>query len=74
MNSPVYGRSINGRKSFDLRSWLTAVAQSQGNPFNDFNKGAYARVKNVLLRSAEKLHEEDTTSRRRTRCAAGVRL
>lgn len=36
-----------------------AVAQSQGNPFSDFNKGAYARVKNVLLRSAEKMPEED---------------
>ena len=36
-----------------------AVAQSQGNPFSDFNKRAYGRLKDILLRSADKMPEEN---------------
>ena len=36
-----------------------AVAQTQGNPLSEFNKRAYGRVKDILLRSAEKMPEEN---------------
>jgi len=35
------------------------AAQNQNNPFSTFNKYAYAHVKNILLRSAEKVPEDD---------------
>jgi uncharacterized damage-inducible protein DinB len=35
------------------------AAQGQGNPFSTFTKFAYAHVKDILLRSAEKVPEED---------------
>jgi uncharacterized damage-inducible protein DinB len=38
---------------------LPAVAWSQDNPLSTFNKGAYGRTKDVLLRSAEKMPEEN---------------
>ena len=38
---------------------LPAVAWSQDNPLSAFNKGAYGRTKDVLLRSAEKMPEEN---------------
>ena len=38
---------------------LPAVALSQDNPLSTFNKGASARVKDILLRSAEKMPEEN---------------
>src|SRR5712692_2663939 len=37
----------------------TAVAWSQDNPLSAFNKGVYGPVKNILLRSAEKMPEEN---------------
>jgi uncharacterized damage-inducible protein DinB len=37
---------------------LPAVAWSQENPLSTFNKGVYGRVKDILLRSAEKMPEE----------------
>src|SRR4030088_2021850 len=37
----------------------TAVALAQDNPLSSFNKGAYGGVKNILLRSAEKMPEEN---------------
>ena len=36
-----------------------AVASSQDNPLSTFNKVAYGRVKDILLRSAEKTPEEN---------------
>jgi uncharacterized damage-inducible protein DinB len=36
-----------------------ALAQDNPNPFSTFNKIAYARVKDILLRSAEKMPEEN---------------
>ncbi|MFY9582950.1 MAG: DinB family protein [Candidatus Acidiferrales bacterium] len=36
-----------------------AVAWSQDNPLSAFNKGVYGPVKNILLRSAEKMPEEN---------------
>src|SRR5271165_3357976 len=36
-----------------------AAAPSQDNPLSTFNKFAYAHVKDVLLRSAEKMPEEN---------------
>jgi uncharacterized damage-inducible protein DinB len=36
-----------------------AVAQTEANPLSAWNKQAYARIKGVLLRSAEKVPEED---------------
>ena len=38
---------------------LPAAALAQDNPLSTFNKGAYARVKDILLRSAEKMPEEN---------------
>jgi len=38
---------------------LPAVAWSQDNPLSAFNKVAYGRTKEVLLRSAEKMPEEN---------------
>jgi len=37
----------------------TAVAPAQANPLSAWNKGAYGHVKNILLRSAEKMPEEN---------------
>ncbi len=37
----------------------TAVAVAQENPLSTFNKGAYGKVKEILLRSAEKVPEKD---------------
>src|SRR5271169_784738 len=36
-----------------------AVASSQDNPLSTFNKVAYGRVKDILLRSADKMPEEN---------------
>ncbi|SPF36926.1 conserved exported hypothetical protein [Candidatus Sulfotelmatobacter kueseliae] len=36
-----------------------AVAQSQDNPYSGFNKRAYTRVTDILLRSADKMPEEN---------------
>jgi uncharacterized damage-inducible protein DinB len=36
-----------------------ALAQSPENPYSNFTKGAYGRTKNILLRSAEKMPEEN---------------
>jgi len=36
-----------------------AIALSQENPLSTFNKNAYGAVKNILLRSAEKMSEEN---------------
>lgn len=38
---------------------LPTAALAQDNPLSTFNKGAYARVKDILLRSAEKMPEEN---------------
>jgi uncharacterized damage-inducible protein DinB len=38
---------------------LPAAALAQDNPLSTFNKGAYARTKDYLLRSAEKMPEEN---------------
>ena len=38
---------------------LAAVAMAQDNPLSTFNKVAYGRVQDVLLRSAEKMPEEN---------------
>jgi uncharacterized damage-inducible protein DinB len=38
---------------------LPAAALAQDNPLSTFNKGAYTRVKDILLRSAEKMPEEN---------------
>jgi hypothetical protein len=38
---------------------VPAAALAQDNPLSAFNKGAYARTKNILLRSAEKMPEEN---------------
>ena len=35
-----------------------AAAQDNANPFSTFNKGAYARIKGIMLASAEKMPEE----------------
>lgn len=35
------------------------AGQNQNNPFSNFNKLAYGHVKNILLRSAEKVPEDD---------------
>jgi uncharacterized damage-inducible protein DinB len=35
------------------------VAQGQDNPISGFQKGAYGRIKDILLRSAEKMPEEN---------------
>jgi uncharacterized damage-inducible protein DinB len=40
---------------------LPAVAVSQDNPLSTFNKAAYGRVKDILVRSAEKMPEENYT-------------
>ncbi len=37
----------------------TAVVSAQENPLSGFNKNAYGRVKDTLLRSAEKMPEEN---------------
>jgi uncharacterized damage-inducible protein DinB len=37
----------------------SAFAISQSNPLSTFNKGAYDRLKDILVRSAEKMPEED---------------
>jgi uncharacterized damage-inducible protein DinB len=45
-----------------LLIWLlvpAAAAFSQDNPLSTFNKGVYGHVKNILLRSAEKVPEEN---------------
>ena len=36
-----------------------ALAQAQGNPFSEFNKRAYGRLKDILMRSADKMPEEN---------------
>jgi uncharacterized damage-inducible protein DinB len=36
-----------------------AAAQPQENPYSGFNRVAYARIKDILLRSAEKMPEEN---------------
>lgn len=38
---------------------LPAAALAQDNPLSTFNKGAYTRTKDMLLRSAEKMPEEN---------------
>jgi uncharacterized damage-inducible protein DinB len=38
---------------------LSQENRSQENPLSTFNKGAYGRVKDILLRSAEKMPEEN---------------
>ena len=42
---------------------LSVVALAQDNPLSGFNKGAYGRVKNILLRSADKMSEENYSFR-----------
>jgi uncharacterized damage-inducible protein DinB len=37
----------------------SAQSQNKENPFSAFNKGAYGRIKDILLRSAEKMPEEN---------------
>jgi uncharacterized damage-inducible protein DinB len=37
----------------------TAAAQTLANPFSAFNQRAYARIKGILLRSADKMPEEN---------------
>jgi uncharacterized damage-inducible protein DinB len=41
-----------------LVSGAVAVAQENTNPFSTFNKAAYARLKGIMLASAEKMPEE----------------
>ncbi|HUO16491.1 MAG TPA: DinB family protein [Verrucomicrobiae bacterium] len=38
---------------------LPALSQSTGNPFSAINKGGYVRTTGILLRSAEKMPEEN---------------
>lgn len=42
-----------------LASFAAVAATAQENPLSAFNKGAYGRTKNLLLRSAEKMPEEN---------------
>ena len=46
-----------------LASCATMFAQGGANPLVDSSKGTYAMVKNVVLRSAEKVPEEDFSFR-----------
>ena len=41
-----------------LISAAVGAAQDNANPFSAFNKGAYARIKGIMLASAEKMPEE----------------
>jgi uncharacterized damage-inducible protein DinB len=41
-----------------LLASAVAAAQENANPFSTFNKGAYARLKGIMLASAEKMPEE----------------
>lgn len=41
-----------------LISAAVGAAQDNANPFSTFNKGAYARIKGIMLASAEKMPEE----------------
>ena len=41
-----------------LISAAVAAAQENANPFSTFNKAAYARIKGIMLASAEKMPEE----------------
>ena len=41
-----------------LISGAVGAAQDNANPFSTFNKGAYARIKGIMLASAEKMPEE----------------
>jgi hypothetical protein len=52
---------------------LSQEKQSSDNPFSAINKRGYERTKGILLRSAEKMPEENYTSSRSTQYAAMVK-
>jgi uncharacterized damage-inducible protein DinB len=47
------------RSSFICLLLMATLASAQENPFSTFNKTAYARLKTILINSAEKMPEEN---------------